>query len=64
MLDGPEVKVRVAEAAAALLGLECDPPEWTASDYEAAMNSKFQAPAKTDFEVRGNRDGMTSAQTR
>jgi hypothetical protein len=42
MLDGPEVKVRVGEAAAALLGLECDPPEWTAADYQAALTSKFQ----------------------
>lgn len=45
MLDGPEVKIRVGEAAAALLGLECDPPEWTAADYKAALTSKFQIPA-------------------
>ena len=45
MLDGPEVKVRVGEAAAALLGLESDPPEWTAADYKTALTSKFQIPA-------------------
>jgi hypothetical protein len=45
MLDGPEVKVRVGEAAAALLGLDCDPPEWTAADYRAALTRKLQIPA-------------------
>ena len=42
MLDEPELKVRVAEAAAALLGLDRDPPEWAAEHYKAALKSKFQ----------------------
>jgi len=42
MLNKPELKVRVAEAAAALLGLDQDPPEWVAEDYKAAMKRKFQ----------------------
>jgi HEAT repeat protein len=37
MLDDPNIKVRVAEAAAALLGMEKDPPDWTAADYRAAL---------------------------
>jgi HEAT repeat protein len=41
MLDEPELKVRVAEAAAALLGLDQDPPEWAAAEYKAALRSKF-----------------------
>jgi HEAT repeat protein len=44
MLDEPGLKVRVAEAAAALLGLDTDPPEWIAEDYKAAMTRKFQMP--------------------
>jgi HEAT repeat protein len=42
MLDEPELKVRVAEASAALLGLEQDLWEWAAADYKAALISKFQ----------------------
>jgi hypothetical protein len=42
MLDEPELGGRVAEAAAALLGLDEDPPEWTAADYKAALTGKFQ----------------------
>jgi hypothetical protein len=42
MLDEPELKLRVAEAASALLGLDEDPPEWTAADYKAALIGKFQ----------------------
>jgi HEAT repeat protein len=42
ILDEPEIKVRVAEAAAALLGLDEDPPEWGAADYKAALASKFK----------------------
>ena len=42
MLNQPVFKVRVAEAAAALLGLDEDPPEWEATDYKAALASKFQ----------------------
>jgi len=41
MLDQPVLKVRVAEAAAALLGLDEDPPEWAAADYRAALTGKF-----------------------
>ncbi len=37
MLEAPNIKVRVAEAAAALLGMDKDPPEWTAADYRAAV---------------------------
>ncbi len=37
MLEDPGPKVRVAEAAAALLGMDRDPPEWTAADYRAAI---------------------------
>jgi HEAT repeat protein len=44
MLDEPELKSRVAEAAAALLGFEKDPPDWTAEDYKAALKSSFQIP--------------------
>jgi hypothetical protein len=42
MLDQPEIKVRVAEAAAALLGLDQDPPGWAALDYKAALMREFQ----------------------
>jgi hypothetical protein len=44
MLGEPELKVRVAEAASALWGLDEDPPEWAAADYKAALTSKFQLP--------------------
>jgi HEAT repeat protein len=37
MLEDPNIKVRVAEAAAALLGMDKDPPEWTTEDYRAAI---------------------------
>ncbi len=42
MLDEPILTGRVAEAAAALLGLDHDPPEWAAADYKAALMSRFQ----------------------
>jgi hypothetical protein len=42
-LDEPAIKVRVAEAALALLGLDQDPPEWSVADYKAALLDKFQA---------------------
>ncbi len=42
MLDQPMLKARVAEAAAALLGLASDPPDWVAADYKAALISKFK----------------------
>jgi HEAT repeat protein len=41
MLDQPKLNIRVAEAAAALLGLDKDPPEWIATDYRAALINKF-----------------------
>jgi hypothetical protein len=41
MLHEPVFKVRVAEAAAALLGMDQDPPEWTAEDYKAALLDRF-----------------------
>jgi HEAT repeat protein len=44
MLDEPVFKVRVAEAAAALLGMDKDPPEWTAADYKTALINRFQIP--------------------
>ena len=37
MLEDPGLKVRVAEAAAALLGMDKEPPEWTAADYRTAV---------------------------
>jgi hypothetical protein len=40
-LKQPELKVRVAESAAALLELEQDSPEWLAAEYEAALDHKF-----------------------
>lgn len=42
MLDERELKVRVAEAAAALLGFDQDPPGWDSADYKAALIHKFQ----------------------
>jgi HEAT repeat protein len=44
MLAGPKLNIRVAQAAAELLGLDEDPPEWTAADYRAALMSKFLEP--------------------
>lgn len=41
MLDEPELHVRVAEAAAALLALEQVPQDWTAADYKNALRNKF-----------------------
>jgi HEAT repeat protein len=41
MLHEPVFKKRVAEAAAALLGMDHDPPEWTAEDYKAALQDRF-----------------------
>jgi HEAT repeat protein len=43
MLAKPELKVRVCEAATALLGLDRDPPEWDAADYEAALTKLLDA---------------------
>lgn len=41
MLDEPELKVRVAEAASAMLGLPEDPDEWQAEHYKRALDVKF-----------------------
>ncbi|HVO97521.1 MAG TPA: HEAT repeat domain-containing protein [Bryobacteraceae bacterium] len=40
-LGQSEVKVRVAEATVALLGLVQDPPEWGILDYKDALRDKF-----------------------
>jgi HEAT repeat protein len=42
MLDEPNFGVRAAEAAAALLGFDRVPREWSAEDYKSALASKFQ----------------------
>lgn len=44
MLDDAELKVRVAEAASAMLGLPEDPEKWEAEDYKKALNEKFGEP--------------------
>jgi len=41
MLDESVFDVRLAEAAAALLGMEWDPPGWTLADYKAALGAKI-----------------------
>ncbi len=41
LLDGPQLKVRIAEAASALLGLANDPEEWQAEDYKRALDQTF-----------------------
>lgn len=41
ILAEPELKLRVAEAAASLLGLEQDPPEWGSLEYREAIARKF-----------------------
>jgi len=41
MLQAPELKVRVAEAASAMLGLAEDPADWVAEDYKEALDKKF-----------------------
>lgn len=47
MLDAPELKVRVAEAASAMLGLPEDPEEWVAEDYKKALDEKFGRAERT-----------------
>jgi HEAT repeat protein len=39
--DGPDVKIRVAEAAVTLLGLGKDPVEWRVGDYQGALQNRF-----------------------
>ena len=41
MLHEPVFKKRIAEAAATLLGMDQDPPEWTAEDYKAALLDRY-----------------------
>jgi HEAT repeats len=41
-LEEPGLKVRVAEAAAALLGLDPEPDAWKSADYRAAILSTFR----------------------
>jgi HEAT repeat protein len=40
-MDGPEIKVRVAEAASFLLDMECDPEEWGPEEYRTALKERF-----------------------
>jgi HEAT repeat protein len=40
-LKGPEVKVRVAEAASYLLGMHRDPENWGTNEYRTALESHF-----------------------
>jgi HEAT repeat protein len=48
MLDMPVLKVRVAEAASALLGLPEDPIEWEAEDYRKALKERFGSRVSQD----------------
>jgi len=41
MLDGPELNVRVADAASALLELDEVPEDWAPADYKDALKRKF-----------------------
>jgi len=41
LLDAPELKLRVAEAASAMLGLTEDPAAWGAEDYKLALDEMF-----------------------
>jgi HEAT repeat protein len=45
MLDAPDLKSRVAEAASALLSLPEDPTEWSAGDYKDALQRQFGSDA-------------------
>lgn len=40
-VNGPEIKVRVAEAASLMLGMEADPEEWGAEEYRIALQERF-----------------------
>jgi HEAT repeat protein len=40
-VDGPEIKVRVAEAASFLLGMESDPEDWGVEEYRTALKERF-----------------------
>ena len=41
MLNAPDLKLRVAEAASALLGVPEDPAEWKVEDYKDSLNKQF-----------------------
>jgi HEAT repeat protein len=41
-LQGPEIKVLVAEAASWLLGMDEDPEDWGADEYREALESHFR----------------------
>jgi hypothetical protein len=45
LLDAPELKLRVAESASAMLGLAADPEEWEAEDYKRALDETFGPPS-------------------
>lgn len=45
LLDAPELKLRVAESASAMLGLAADPEEWEAEDYKRALDEAFGPPS-------------------
>jgi HEAT repeat protein len=49
LLDAPELKVRVAEAASAMLGLPSDPEEWESGDYRRALDETFGAESANDL---------------
>jgi HEAT repeat protein len=40
-IDGPQIKVRVAEAASLMLGMEGDPQELGAEEYRTALKERF-----------------------
>lgn len=44
MLSSPELKIRIEEAAAALLELKEPPRAWSAADYRSALTQKFNTP--------------------
>ena len=43
LLDAPVLKLRVAEAASAMLGFAQDPEEWEAKDYKRALDEMFES---------------------
>jgi len=46
-VSGDEIKVRVAEAASLLLGMEKDPPNWGAEEYRNALDERFPERVST-----------------
>lgn len=41
LLDGPGIKLRVAEASSFLLGMDRDPDDWGAEEYRTALQEQF-----------------------